>query len=37
MNTWQDQKIGTRLGVVFGAILLCVIVVGGFGLTWLAA
>ena len=35
MNTWQDQKIGTRLGVVFGAILLCVIVVGGFGLTWL--
>ncbi|MGC2772893.1 MAG: methyl-accepting chemotaxis protein, partial [Candidatus Sulfotelmatobacter sp.] len=35
MNTWQDQKIGTRLGVVFGAILLCVIVVGAFGLTWL--
>src|SRR5580658_2828463 len=35
MKTWQDQKIGTRLGVVFGAILLCVIAVGGFGLTWL--
>jgi methyl-accepting chemotaxis protein len=35
MSTWQDQKIGTRLGVVFGAILLCVIAVGGFGLTWL--
>jgi methyl-accepting chemotaxis protein len=35
MKTWQDQKIGTRLGVVFGAILLCVIVVGGFGLSWL--
>ena len=35
MKTWQDQKIGTRLGVVFGAILLCVIAVGGFGLGWL--
>src|SRR5580700_6685266 len=35
MKTWQDQKIGTRLGVVFGAILLCVIAVGGFGLSWL--
>ncbi len=35
MKTWQDQKIGTRLGVVFGAILLCVIAAGGFGLTWL--
>ncbi len=35
MKTWQDQKIGTRLGVVFGIILLCVIGVGGFGLNWL--
>src|SRR5271166_2603765 len=35
MRTWQDQKIGTRLGVVFGAILLCVIAVSGFGLSWL--
>ena len=35
MKTWQDQKIGTRLGVVFGTILLCVIAVGGFGLSWL--
>jgi methyl-accepting chemotaxis protein len=35
MSTWQDQKIGTRLGVVFGAILFCVIAVGGFGLSWL--
>ncbi len=35
MKTWQDQKIGTRLGVVFGIILLFVIAVGGFGLTWL--
>ncbi len=35
MKTWQDRKIGTRLGIVFGAILLCVIAVGGLGLTWL--
>jgi hypothetical protein len=35
MKTWQDRKIGTRLGVVFGAILLCVIAVGVFGLSWL--
>src|SRR5579863_422941 len=35
MKTWQDWKIGTRLGVVFGAILLCVIAVGAFGLGWL--
>jgi hypothetical protein len=35
MKTWQDQKIGTRLGIVFGAILLFVIAVGAFGLNWL--
>jgi methyl-accepting chemotaxis protein len=35
MKTWQDRRIGTRLGVVFGGILLCVIAVGGFGLAWL--
>jgi len=35
MKTWQDQKIGTRLGIIFGAILLCVIAVDGFGLNWL--
>ena len=35
MKTWQDQKIGTRLGVVFGIILLSVIAAGGFGLSWL--
>ena len=33
--TWQDQKIGTRLGVVFGVILLLMIAAGGFGLSWL--
>lgn len=32
MKIWQDRKIGTRLGIVFGAILLCVIAVSGFGL-----
>jgi len=36
MKNWQDRKIGTRLGVVFGAILLCVIAVCGFGLGWLS-
>jgi methyl-accepting chemotaxis protein len=35
MKTWQDQKIGTRLGVVFGIILMSVIAAGGFGLSWL--
>jgi methyl-accepting chemotaxis protein len=35
MKTWQDRKVGTRLGVVFGAILLGVIAIGGFGLSWL--
>jgi methyl-accepting chemotaxis protein len=35
MKTWQDRKIGTRLGIVFGAILLCLIAVGGLGLSWL--
>ncbi len=35
MKNWQDRKIGTRLGVVFGALLLCVIAVSGLGLSWL--
>jgi methyl-accepting chemotaxis protein len=35
MKNWQDRKIGTRLGVVFGALLLCVIAVSGLGLNWL--
>jgi hypothetical protein len=35
MKNWQDRNIGTRLGVIFGAILLCVIAVSGFGLSWL--
>jgi methyl-accepting chemotaxis protein len=36
MKTWQDQKIGTRLGIVFGAILLFLTAAGGIGLSWLA-
>ena len=36
MKTWQDQKIGTRLFIVFGTILLFVIAAGGFGLNWLS-
>jgi methyl-accepting chemotaxis protein len=35
MKNWQDQKIGTRLGIVFGTILLFVIAAGAFGLNWL--
>ncbi len=35
MTKWGDQKIGARLGVVFGTILLCVIAAGAFGLIWL--
>ncbi len=35
MKTWQDLKIGTRLGIVFGALLLFVIAAAAFGLTWL--
>jgi methyl-accepting chemotaxis protein len=35
MRTWQDWKIGTRLGVLFGSFLLVLIVMGSAGLTWL--
>ncbi len=35
MKTWQDWKIGTRLGVLFGSFLLVLIALGGFGLSWL--
>jgi methyl-accepting chemotaxis protein len=35
MKIWQDWKIGTRLGVLFGAILLWLTVLGVFGLSWL--
>ncbi len=35
MRTWHDWKIGTRLGILFGAILLWLIALGGVGLSWL--
>jgi len=34
MKTWKDWTIGTRLALSFGIILLCLIAVGGLGLTW---
>jgi methyl-accepting chemotaxis protein len=36
MTIWKNWKIGTRLGVLFGAVLLWLVAVGGFGLNWLA-
>ncbi|HKF24083.1 MAG TPA: methyl-accepting chemotaxis protein [Candidatus Angelobacter sp.] len=35
MTIWKDWKIGTRLGVLFGAMLLWLVALGGFGLNWL--
>jgi methyl-accepting chemotaxis protein len=35
MRIWQDWKIGTRLVVLFGSILLWLNVLGGLGLGWL--
>jgi methyl-accepting chemotaxis protein len=35
MSIWHDWKIGTRLGILFGAILTWLIVLGGVGLVWL--
>ncbi len=35
MKTWQDWKIGTRLGVLFGFFLLGLMALGGLGLSWL--
>lgn len=37
MKNWQNWKIGTRLGVVLGSILLCLVLVGGIGLRWLGS
>jgi methyl-accepting chemotaxis protein len=36
MKTWQDWKIGTRLGVLFGSLLLILSVLGALELSWLA-
>ncbi len=35
MSIWHDWKIGTRLGVLFGAILVWLIALGTLGLGWL--
>ena len=35
MKTWQNWKIGTKLGVLFGSFLLVLIVMGALGLSWL--
>lgn len=37
MKNWQNWKIGTRLGVLFGSLLLCLVVFGALGLIWLGA
>jgi methyl-accepting chemotaxis protein len=36
MGIWKNWKIGTRLGVLFAAILLSLVTLGGLGLAWLA-
>src|SRR6516225_4475634 len=35
MSIWHDWKIGTRLGILFGAILAWLIILGVMGLGWL--
>jgi len=35
MKTWKDWSIGGRLAASFGLILLCLITVSEFGLSWL--
>jgi methyl-accepting chemotaxis protein len=35
MKTWQDWRIGTRLGVLFGSMLLVLSVLGALELNWL--
>ncbi|HWZ43326.1 MAG TPA: methyl-accepting chemotaxis protein [Candidatus Saccharimonadales bacterium] len=35
MRIWQNRKLGTRLGILFGAILLWLTVCGTLGLGWL--
>jgi methyl-accepting chemotaxis protein len=35
MKTWQNWKVGTKLGVLFGSFLLVLIVMGALGLSWL--
>ena len=35
MKTWQNWKIGTRLGILFGSFLLVLVVLGAVELSWL--
>jgi methyl-accepting chemotaxis protein len=35
MKTWQDWKIGTRLGVLFGSFLFVLVALGALGMGWL--
>jgi methyl-accepting chemotaxis protein len=35
MKTWQDWKIGSRLGILFGSFLLVLSVLGALELNWL--
>jgi methyl-accepting chemotaxis protein len=37
MMNWQNWKIGTRLGLLFGSLLLCLVAFGALGLTWLGS
>jgi len=37
MKNWKNWKIGTRLGVLFGSMLLCLVLLGALGLRWLGA
>jgi len=37
MMNWKNWKIGTRLGLLFGSLLLCLVAFGGLGLKWLGA
>ena len=35
MRNWQNWKIGTRLGILFGSLLLCLATFGALGMRWL--
>lgn len=35
MKTWQNWKVGTKLGILLGSFLLVLIMMGALGLTWL--
>jgi methyl-accepting chemotaxis protein len=36
MKTWQDWKIGTKLGILFGSFLIVLVILGVAELSWLA-